>query len=97
MSTLIENVYMAKLAVLMSVPKKLMIHCPLSSRGGKGPDALFDVVALGNAVGMVVLELALHDTVLSERRKPRSRASCSNVIGMKDPTPHTTKTSAAQP
>ena len=87
----------AKLAVFMLIPKKFIIHCLLSAPGDEASPASYSRVLLRTFAGMVVLELALQGTVPSERRTPRSRASCSKVIGIKDPTPQTTKTSAAQP
>lgn len=88
---------MAKLAVFMSVPKKLIIHCPFSAREEEPVAASYDMVELGDFVGTVASKPALQGVVLSDKRTPRSRASCSKVMGIKDPTPHTTNTSAAQP
>ena len=34
-STLMEKVYIAKLAVLISIPRNLMMHCPVSARGAR--------------------------------------------------------------
>ena len=90
MKTLTENVYMAKLAVLISAPRKLMIHCPASARGESVCIALCGEVEL--ATGWEVWKDAEHGLDLSDKRTPRSRASCSKVIGMKDPTPQMTNT-----
>ena len=42
--------------------------------------------------GGVTSRFALHGFVLSDNNTPRSRASCSSVMGIKDPTPQTTNT-----
>ena len=90
MSTLIENVYMAKLAVLISAPRKFMIHCADSASIDNdrmtwpGSDEVEG--------GATVWKDAEQGLVLSCKRTPRSRASCSKVMGMKDPIPQMTKT-----
>ena len=63
-----EKVYMAKLAVFMLVPKKLIMHCPLSARGDE------------SLAGVVVLKPALQDTDPSDRRTPRSRAEMVSIL-----------------
>ena len=83
--TLSEKVYMAKLAVFISTPSRCMMHWPVS---GRGDDAFLSRWARG--VSIIVEEdglskLALQGVDLSDKRTPRSRASCSNVMGMKDP------------
>ena len=90
MSTLIENVYMAKLAVLISAPKKYMIHCADSASIDKDRITWFDSDEL--ELGATVWKDAEQGLVLSCKRTPRSRASCSKVMGMKDPIPQMTKT-----
>lgn len=86
MATLIEKVYMAKLAVLISIPSMLTTHCAASAFEEKA-EYSGDVAAA--AAGR---ETFLHGVVRSERRTPFSRASCSRVTGMKLPIPQTTKT-----
>jgi hypothetical protein len=73
--TLIENVYMAKLAVLISSPRMWMTHCGVAM----GPDG--DVL-WPEEVWFMLFE---HGTVGSVESTPLSRASCSMVIGMNDP------------
>ena len=73
--TLREKVYMAKLAVLISIPRKYITHCPRSF--------LLEKIASGGRRGCD--ELDPQGVFLSERRTPFSRASCSRVIGMKEP------------
>ena len=88
--TLIENVYIAKLAVLISAPRRLMIHWPVSIRGEN-----VRMASCGReevALGVEVSKVPEQGLDLSDKRTPRSRASCSRVIGMKDPTPQMTKT-----
>lgn len=75
-STLREKVYIAKLAVLMSRPRSVMMHCPLLGEG---------LVVHIELEGGVVSKLEWHGVVRSERRTPFSRASCSRVTGMKEP------------
>ena len=88
-STLIEKVYMAKLAVLISAPRKLMTHWPASTRDRDERLVLLlcskDDIA--EAVGMGSVRV-LQGLVLSDSKTPRSRASCSKVIGMKEPKQH---------
>lgn len=66
---------MAKLAVLISIPRKNITHCPRS--------LAFEETPLGGRRGCD--ELDPQGVFLSERRTPFSRASCSRVIGMKEP------------
>ena len=66
---------MAKLAVLISSPKIWMMHC--------GVAIGFDGAVL--VPGDVWFMLFEHGTVGSVDSTPRSRASCSMVMGMKDP------------
>lgn len=85
-STLIENVYIAKLAVLMSVPRKFIIHCTVSARVDRlriGKEEFAEAAASKEGV---------QDLDLSESSTPWSRASCSSVIGINDPIPQMTKT-----
>ncbi len=89
-STLIENVYMAKLAVLISAPRKFMIHCADSASIDNDRITWFGSEEL--EFGAMVWKDAEQGLVLSCKRTPRSRASCSRVIGMKDPIPQMTKT-----
>ena len=72
--TLIEKVYIAKLAVLISMPRMYTTHCPLSGRG-----------AADHIDGGEALKLALQGVIRSDSRTPFSRASCSRVTGMKEP------------
>ena len=90
MSTLIENVYMAKLAVLISAPRKFMIHCADSASIDNDRMTCFGSEEL--EFGAAVWKDAEQGLLLSCKRTPRSRASCSRVIGMKDPIPQMTKT-----
>lgn len=73
--TLIEKVYMAKLAVLISNPSIWTTHCPFSGFG-----AMLHI----DGDGALKVE-DLHGVVRSERSTPFSRASCSRVTGMKEP------------
>lgn len=62
-----------------------MIHWPVSTRGEN-----VRMASCGRReVALGVEEQGLD---LSDKKTPRSRASCSRVIGMKDPTPQMTKT-----
>ena len=70
-----ENVYIAKLAVLIGNPKGSTTHCP-RSLVAPGP---------GPRLGGSCAELEPHGVVRSERRTPFSLASCSRVMGMKEP------------
>jgi hypothetical protein len=81
------NVYMAKLAVLISTPRMWTTHCPFSGFG-----LMSASMALAEKEGVATGRGALHGVVRSERRTPFSRASCSSVTGMKEPIPQTTKT-----
>lgn len=90
MSTLIENVYMAKLAVLISAPRKFIIHCADSASTDNDRMIWFGSEEL--ECGAAVRKDAEQGLLLSCKRTPRSRASCSRVIGMKDPIPQMTKT-----
>jgi hypothetical protein len=83
------KVYMAKLAVLISMPRMVTTHCPASWWGLAKAEKVDEGETAGRA--------ALHGVEWSERRTPFSRASCSRVTGMKEPIPQTTKTSAAHP
>lgn len=90
MSTLMENVYMAKLAVLISAPRKFMIHCADSASIDK--DRITWSGSEELELGAAVWKDAEQGLLLSCKRTPRSRASCSRVMGMKDPIPQMTKT-----
>ena len=90
MSTLIENVYMAKLAVLISAPRKFMIHCADSASIDNDRTTWSGSEEL--ECGIAVWKDAEQGLLLSCKRTPRSRASCSRVMGMKDPIPQMTKT-----
>lgn len=81
------NVYIAKLAVLISMPRMCTTHCPFSGFGLKSAS-----MELAEKEGVITGRGALHGVVRSERRTPFSRASCSRVTGIKLPMPHTTKT-----
>jgi hypothetical protein len=81
MRTLMENVYIAKLAVLTSRPRISTTHCPFSGLGRRYRREPEDMFMLGGLIS----KLALHGVFLSESSTPRSRASCSRVIGMKEP------------
>lgn len=76
-----ENVYIAKLALLISLPKTDTIHWPLSSLGTreKRPARLLIVLPAISVGG------GIQDLVLSDSKTPCSRASCSSVTGRKDP------------
>ena len=76
--TLREKVYIAKLAVLISIPKIYTTHCLKSL-------TVFEVMMSipGGIDGLV--ELDPHGVFRSESRTPFSRANCSRVIGMNDP------------
>ena len=83
-NTATENVYMAKLAVVTSVPKMRMTHWPLS----------FCSVALMSKLAAEATRLvpsfdaalAMQGVILLDHRTPRSRANCSKVTGKKEPT-----------
>ena len=83
--TLMEKVYMAKLAVLISAPRMLTTHWPLSA----GVVAVLirreERAVEGGREGLEMSVLGPQGVVWSERRTPRSRASCSRVMGRKDP------------
>lgn len=84
-STLSEKVYMAKLAVFISAPSRRIMHWPVS---GRGEDALLSAWAMEVSLSVDrdgLSKLALQGVDLSDKSTPRSRASCSNVMGMKDP------------
>ena len=89
-STDILNVYMAKLAVLISTPRMWTTHCPFS---GFGLNKASREVA--EKEGTMAGRVALQGVARSVSRTPFSRASCSSVTGMKLPMPHTTKTWAS--
>lgn len=72
--TLREKVYIAKLAVLICIPKTYTTHCPRSLTAS-GP---------GTPVGGPD-ELDPQGFVGSESNTPFSRANCSRVIGMNEP------------
>ena len=93
MRTLIEKVYMAKLAVLMSIPKIVIMHWFASEDGG----FLTAVRSLNVALkpGCGASKPAVHGFVLSEARIPLSRASCSRVMGIKEPTSVSMRNAAA--
>lgn len=83
--TLTEKVYIAKLAVLISVPKIVKTHCwPLCAARASMEDASTPWTLQG-------WEWSLAKTAVAE-----ALARSSRVIGMKAPSPHTTKTSAAK-
>ena len=67
--------YIAKLAVLISIPKTYTTHCPWS----------LDPFEVGGKPGGGWEELEGHGEILSESKTPFSRASCSRVMGIKDP------------
>lgn len=86
---------MAKLAVLISTPKKYITHCPASGETSR-------FINIEDTVVSVSVALDTQGVVRSERRTPFSRASCfvlireirykgrslmrtSRVMGMKDP------------
>ena len=77
-STLRENVYMAKLAVLTSEPRMRTTHCRLSSAAWRPSSA--DPLWTAS-----LMALRVHGVLWSASRTPTSRASCSRVMGMKDP------------
>ena len=73
-----ENVYMAKLAVVISDPKRVMIHWSFS----------FSVTALTRKLASEALPgstFATQGVVLSDQNTPLSRANCSSVTGRKEP------------
>jgi hypothetical protein len=60
-----------------------MTHCP----GSAGAAVVKLLISKGNIVSFAPrgFELEPHGVVRSDRRTPFSLASCSRVIGMKDP------------
>lgn len=78
-----ENVYIAKLAVVTSDPKRVMIHWSFS----------FSVAALTRKLASEALPsepfpnstFATQGVVLSDQNTPLSRANCSSVTGRKEP------------
>jgi hypothetical protein len=86
MSTLMEKVYIAKLAVLTSMPPIKTTHCEVSAwdttgavpKGCTGPPAPLVSLRKGGTC-------EAHGVLPSVCRTPRSLANCSRVIGMKDP------------
>jgi hypothetical protein len=83
--TLAENVYIAKLAVLISCPKNWNTHWPPLEGDDKPREEIWI------PCGLHGLLWSLASTAVAE-----SLARSSSVIGMKAPSPHTTKTSAAK-
>jgi hypothetical protein len=88
-NTLMEKVYMAKLAVFISVPRIGRTHWVASDGADFTPMLPFEGLC-GDVVS------GTQGVVPSLAKTPPSLANCSNVIGMKDPIPHMTKTSDAQ-
>ena len=77
---------MAKLAVLISAPKKLMIHCPFSPLEGAEVAISWTREAFPGGTEMGLLwDVPLQGLLRSESSVPPSRASCSRVIGIKEP------------
>ena len=64
--------YIAKLAVLICIPRKNITHCPLS------------LTPLGPGMLGEWSELERQGVVRSDSRTPFSRASCSSVMGMNE-------------
>ena len=62
-----------------------MMHWPVSGRGVGVLLNEGERDALLNADGVGLSKLALQGVDLSDKSTPRSRASCSSVIGMKEP------------
>lgn len=83
--TLKEKVYKAKLAVLISIPSKRITQGPASVDKVETVRVLNSTESLPGVAGWVMWKLALHGFDLSPRRTPRSRASCSNVMGKNEP------------
>ena len=83
-----ENVYMAKLAVLISIPKIGRRHCCASCLGG------LDLVDVELRDGGSIPDT--QGVTWSEASTPFSLANCSRVMGMNDPMPQRTNTSDAQ-
>jgi hypothetical protein len=79
---------MAKLAVLISIPNIGRRHCCALCLGG------LDVIDVELRDGDWIP--ATQGVTWSEASTPFSLASCSRVMGMKDPMPQMTKTSDAQ-
>ncbi len=73
-STLRENENIAKEAVFISIPRRLMTHCC-----GFADEMSTD------EEGFTVWMGETHGSVRSGRRTPFSRASCSRVMGMNEP------------
>ena len=83
--TLMEKVYMAKLAVLISAPRMCTMHWPLSAGAVAVLMRREERAVERGRDGLEMSVLGPQGVVWSERRTPRSRASCSRVIGRKDP------------
>lgn len=81
-----EKVYMAKLAVLMSAPRKLMMHWPFSPclEAERAISWTRVVFPEGEGIGLL-WDDPLQGLLRSDSCDPLSRASCSRVIGMKEP------------
>ena len=67
---------MAKLAVLISIPRKYLTHCP---------SFLLANTSSGGKRGREREELDGQGVVLSDNRTPFSLASCSRAMGMNEP------------
>ena len=78
--------YIAKLAVLMSVPNIFTTHW-LSARCARFAGESRGKTEMAEGVGLRGVDLVwvLQRVVLSDSSTPRSRASCSKVIGIKEP------------
>jgi hypothetical protein len=90
--TLMLNVYMAKLAVLISIPSKRKTHCPLVCF--LPPLLYVEKVAAISGMSILVLQDRVGSLARTALADPRARSS--RVIGMKAPRPQITKTSAAK-
>ena len=83
-NTATEKVYMAKLAVVTSVPKMRITHWPFSFCSVALISKL--VAEATRLVPSFDAAFAIQGVILSDQRTPRSRANCSNVTGKKEPT-----------
>src|ERR1700738_2832722 len=86
--TLMEKVYIAKLAVLISMPNTYTTHWPASFAGAVDAENRLDNTRRFVSSVACGFELDPQAVDRSDSSTPFSRANCSNVIGMKDPRIH---------
>lgn len=81
MKTANENVYIAKLDVVICDPNMLTTHWSAGLSDSLTRSFARARPGLFGSAGT----FAVHGVLLSEKKTPRSRANCSNVTGRNDP------------